>query len=394
MKKLGSQIIDFKRMIRQYEFFIEDLNDLKEMQSEINSDFSSAIAGLKRPDLFENKKVESLANEADASKNESEEPERDPLFKKLFRKMVVKCHPDRLPTDISDSSKLELKSHYENAIKANDDYNWALLISTAIKLEIELTEEYYDHVESLKEESLKVQKEIEAIQSSIAWKWYHAEEDQKDKILSSYVKHMERVIKGKPKAKFLGIGHPRTGTGYTSKLMSSWGLDIGHETLGKDGIVAWQLAVDRGPWPWMDDFEPIDHEFLIYNVRNPKYSIPSIVYTEDTKNQSINFRRSKGRVKTSTNRIEQAILSILRWDQLVTSKKPDFIYRVEDQEKELFEFVSSKVDGLTFKVDGKGYNNRSHNDLNSLAADIKSARADLKAALNEFCDKYGYDRTF
>ena len=263
-------------MLRQYEFFVEDLSDLKELQSEVNSEFGSAIAGLKRPDLFDNKKVESLANEADTSKNESEEPERDPLFKKLFRKMVVKCHPDRLPTDISDSSKLELKSHYENAIKANDDYNWALLISTAIKLEVELSEEYYDHVESLKEESSKVQKEIEVIQTSVAWTWYHAPDDQREGILQSYVKYMEKSLMAekKQKIKILGLGHPRTGTGFTSSILNSWGLEVGHEKLERDGVVAWQLAVENGPWPYMADFPNVESEILIYNVRDPRTSIP------------------------------------------------------------------------------------------------------------------------
>lgn len=397
MKKLGSQIIDFKRMLRQYEFFVEDLSDLKELQSEVNSEFGSAIAGLKRPDLFDNKKVESLANEADASKNESEEPERDPLFKKLFRKMVVKCHPDRLPTDISDSSKLELKSHYENAIKANDDYNWALLISTAIKLEVELSEEYYDHVESLKEESSKVQKEIEVIQTSVAWTWYHAPDDQKEGILQSYVKYMEKSLMAekKQKIKILGLGHPRTGTGFTSSILNSWGLEVGHEKLERDGVVAWQLAVENGPWPYMADFPNVESEILIYNVRDPRTSIPSIAFTENTNSMSLNYRLKNG-VLESPNRVEQAIHSILQWDRLITLRNPDFTFRIEDQSQDLFAFLQGKGFEIQWVESNQKVNARDHGRTidKDLQTEFEKVRPSLRARINDYCVRYGYDILF
>jgi len=397
VKKLGSQIIDFKRMLRQYEFFVEDLSDLKELQSEVNSEFGSAIAGLKRPDLFDNKKVESLANEADASKNESEEPERDPLFKKLFRKMVVKCHPDRLPTDISDSSKLELKSHYENAIKANDDYNWALLISTAIKLEVELSEEYYDHVESLKEESSKVQKEIEVIQTSVAWTWYHAPDDQKEGILQSYVKYMEKSLMAekKQKIKILGLGHPRTGTGFTSSILNSWGLEVGHEKLERDGVVAWQLAVENGPWPYMADFPNVESEILIYNVRDPRTSIPSIAFTENTNSMSLNYRLKNG-VLESPNRVEQAIHSILQWDRLITLRNPDFTFRIEDQSQDLFAFLQGKGFEIQWVESNQKVNARDHGRTidKDLQTAFEKVRPSLRARINDYCVRYGYDILF
>jgi hypothetical protein len=397
VKKLGSQIIDFKRMLRQYEFFVEDLSDLKELQSEVNSEFGSAIAGLKRPDLFDNKKVESLANEADTSKNESEEPERDPLFKKLFRKMVVKCHPDRLPTDISDSSKLELKSHYENAIKANDDYNWALLISTAIKLEVELSEEYYDHVESLKEESSKVQKEIEVIQTSVAWTWYHAPDDQREGILQSYVKYMEKSLMAekKQKIKILGLGHPRTGTGFTSSILNSWGLEVGHEKLERDGVVAWQLAVENGPWPYMADFPNVESEILIYNVRDPRTSIPSIAFTENTKSMSLNYRLKNG-VLESPNCVEQAIHSILQWDRLITLRNPDFTFRIEDQSQDLFAFLQGKGFEIQWVESNQKVNARDHGRTidKDLQTEFEKVRPSLRARINDYCVRYGYDILF
>jgi len=60
--------IEFKRMLKRYESALEDLEYLQEMASEINSDFNSALAAKKRPDLFENKQVEDLAEESEEEK--------------------------------------------------------------------------------------------------------------------------------------------------------------------------------------------------------------------------------------------------------------------------------------------------------------------------------------
>ena len=164
--------IEFKRMLKRYESALEDLEYLREMVSEINSEFSSALAAKKRQDLFESKDVEALAKKEDIEK---ENPDRDPIFKKLFRKIVVKCHPDKMDKNLSIKQKAEYIDLYELANQANGENNMALLITVAIKLEIELDEEYFEHVESISEESKGVEKEIEGIQNSIAWCWYHTD---------------------------------------------------------------------------------------------------------------------------------------------------------------------------------------------------------------------------
>lgn len=381
-------------MLRQYEYCLEDLNDLKEIQGEINSEFGSAIAALKRPDLFENKNIEEIAEDSD--KEEEIDNERDPNFKKLFRKIVIKSHPDKLGDDVTPIDKIRKQDLYEQAVKANDEYNWALLITVAIKLEIELGEEYHEYVNELSVESEKVQKEIDNIQGSIAWQWYYADEDKKDEMLKAYVKHMESVILGpkKKKTKILGVGHPRTGTGFTASILKSWGLDVGHEELRKDGIVAWQLAVRQGPWPYIKEESQIDYEILIYNVRDPRTSIPSIVFTEDVKKPSLNFRLEKGKVLKSYNRVEQAIQSILRWDLLVQQMGPDFTYRIEDQAKDLFDFLQSKDLSVNWIEPLEKVNARNHPDFSELKDEMAKVRPSVRGRINEFCLRHGYDLLF
>ena len=391
--------IEFKRMLKRYESSLEDLEYLKEMASEINSDFNSALAAKQRQDLFENDKVKEMAEEEDIEEKES--PNRDPLFKKLFRKIVVKCHPDRMSDDLSIKQQAEYIDLYDQANKANDADNMALLITVAIKLEIELSEEYYEHVHKIEEESKLIEKEIEGIQGSIAWQWYHAEEETKDLMLDQYIKHMETVLlkKNKIKKNILGLGHPRTGTGYTHRIMQTWGLKIGHEYMADDGIVAWQLVHKEGPWPFIDtvkEGDVYDFKHLIYNVRNPKDSIPSIALTESKCEFSTGFRSDKIRINLQGNPVEAAIRSITKFDRMISRRNPDFIFKIEDGAEDLYKFLEDS--GYPVKWDDSHvnvkYNARNHAGWDALSEDIKNVDQEHKNLINAYCQKYGYDLIF
>lgn len=391
--------IEFKRMLKRYESALEDLEYLREMASEINSEFSSALAAKKRQDLFESKNAKDLAK--DEKDVEKENPNRDPLFKKLFRKIVVKCHPDRMAKDLSIKQQSEYGDLYELANQANDDDNMALLITVAIKLEIELSEEYFDHIEKITSASKDVEKEINNIQGSVAWSWYHTDEEKRDVLLDNYISHMEKILLGNKniKKKVLGLGHPRTGTGYTHNIMNSWGLKVGHEEMKTDGIVAWQLVDANGPWPFIKGVKPNDAykwETIIYNVRDPKDSIPSIVFSESQNEASVEFRSNTLKIDLKGNRVESAINSILEFDKLITARKPDFTYRIEDGAKDLFEFLKGRKLKVTWndvEVDKK-YNAREHDGLEALKDDLNRVRPSLKKKINTFCIKYGYKTLF
>lgn len=390
--------IEFKRMLKRYESALEDLEYLKEMASEINSEFSSALAAKKRQDLFESKEVEEMVE------NEEEEKdikEIDPLFKKLFRKIVVKCHPDRMDPDLSIKQQAEYIDFYDQANKAKDDNNMALLITIAIKLEIELSEEYYEHINKISEESEKIQEEINNIQGSVAWQWFHSDEDQRDKLLDDYIKHMETILlqQNKIKKLILGIGHPRTGTGYTHIIMNSWGLKVGHEKMQRDGIIAWQLTDKKGPWQFIDTVKEGDvyeWQHIIYNVRDPKDSIPSIIYTENANEASTDFRKKKFNINLDGNPIEAAIRSITRFDQLIRRRKPDLTFRVEDEAEKLYKYLEEnqlKVKWSDKHVNTK-YNSREHLGWDSLEEHIKGVNQEHKNLINAYCRKHGYKNLF
>lgn len=210
------------------------------------------------------------------------------------------------------------------------------------------------------------------------------------------------------KIRILGLGHPRTGTGFTSKTLKNFGLKVGHEELGDDGIIAWQLVEKNGPWPWMPKFSKLTdtrpaHDYLIYNTRNPKTSIPSIIYSEDKMKckpllswnmTSLEYRRKIG-VPISNNRVEQAILSITTFDKIIQSMGPDLVYRIEDEYKKLYDFVNTKINSnVSYTEPAKNINARNRKGIETLSTEMDSVRPKFKNMINEYCTKYGYDMLF
>lgn len=385
--------IKFKRMLSGYESAMEDLELLKEMASEINSEFSSALAAKKRQDIFESKEIEELAE--DNTGEEKESPQRDPLFKKLFRKIVVKCHPDRMDKDLPIKQQAEYLELYDLANNANDEDNMALLIVVAIKLEIELNDDYIEHVEKIEAEKEKLEKEIQNIQGSVAWQWYHTPSENRDVVIDQYIKYMEGLLlkKNKIKKKIMGIGHPRTGTGYTSKILKSMGLKVEHEIMGTDGVVAWQLTSDLEPRPFIPfDLEMYKFDCIIYNVRNPITSIPSIVHTEE---KTLEYRSKAANFIVTPNVVKTAVRSILMWDKLAIKKNPDFIYRIEDQADDLFQFLKSKGYKVKEPQNLGPQNTREHPGLNDfIKKQLDRLDDELKEGLNDYCIRYGYAKIF
>jgi len=197
--------------------------------------------------------------------------------------------------------------------------------------------------------------------------------------------------------KLLGIGHPRTGTAFTSKLLKKWGLDIGHERLGNDGLVAWQLIKKKGPYPYCGvgkfEYRP-EYNCLVYNVRNPKNSIPSIVYTEDTKPRSYNFRKDFFEFSESNNPIENAIFSLYYYDLKVSSMLPDVSFRVEDEQYKLYESLYNMDFNIAYTEYNQQENTRKHKTFDEMLKEFELVSDGAKQMINTYCVKHGYKTIF
>ena len=155
----------FKRVIRRYEYLMEELEDTHEMHSEASMIFNQALAETEEKEQYAPK------NE----KTEEEEPERVEMakeYKKLFRKIVVKCHPDKIDKSLSELEQAQLREWYEIAVEANDIGEPTPLIVIAVKLDIDVSE-YEKDVDIIEEYCDNIEKGIEQIQNTSAWYYVH-----------------------------------------------------------------------------------------------------------------------------------------------------------------------------------------------------------------------------
>ena len=200
--------------------------------------------------------------------------------------------------------------------------------------------------------------------------------------------------------KILGLGHPRTGTGYTAKILGLWGLDVGHEVFGADGIVNWSFVHHSGRYPFSYRWTQTQRarpecDHLIYNVRDPNTSIPSIASTEnDPKTEAFNFRKSRMKIDLDNqNPIENAIESIHQFDLKIRELNPSITYRIEDQDYYLYGQLS-KYFNITYVQHRTKENTRHHANMHDLIYQYGKPRQEFIDKIEDYCSYHGYPKLF
>lgn len=170
------------------------------------------------------------------------------------------------------------------------------------------------------------------------------------------------------KKKFLIIGHPRSGTAYMAYLFNLLGFNIGHETMGVDGISSWMFAV-KANQVYTDESlnrKNFDFEYIIMNIRNPLKIVSSTYYSENTSKISLSFRRQFVDL-ANLNNYEMAVKSVVTWYQLIEEQKPDLIIKIDRQPVyRLYDFLASIDDSIQIppkELSNHKVNTRKHPDL-------------------------------
>lgn len=172
---------NFKKILRDYNYLYESLNDVKEISSIAEGQFRQAMidSGDKEAlqALVPNESQQTKLNEIKEEEKEKEPTHNDTDFKKLFRKIVIKCHPDKI-REASEKEAEFLKTCYENATLANDSYDWGLLLRIASQLDVDLSDIDEKHIQNIKSKNENLKKEIEKYESSMAYQWYTKDDEK------------------------------------------------------------------------------------------------------------------------------------------------------------------------------------------------------------------------
>ena len=196
----GAQKIIFKRLVKEYEFLVEDLKDIEVANSEIKDSFMKSLSDIDKEGVLETEQMDSMANDWAKSIKLDQELEKElnkhPDFKSLFRKVVIKCHPDKLYNTISDAKSKEYKEIYEDAIVANETEDWAKLIMVAMKLGVDIPTSAYDQIEAIEKSINKLKQKQHNIINSVAWNWYKSNDSTlKSDILKQHLDFMAAITK-------------------------------------------------------------------------------------------------------------------------------------------------------------------------------------------------------
>ena len=209
----------------------------------------------------------------------------------------------------------------------------------------------------------------------------------------------------------LAIGHPRCGSGYMGQLLKAYGLDVGHERMGKDGISSWMFAVEEEENPFALNSLAATRKnkhfgHVIHFVRDPRTAIPSILRENRNSQISYAFRRRhilktyKIDLDDAGSEVEKALLSYIYWNRIIEEQKTDIMVRVEDAEDTTLRFLKAidivakdrSIDSLPPKDVNrqKLYQGKLPERPDLSDEDWQSVSNLHKSEINEMCQRFGY----
>jgi hypothetical protein len=207
------------------------------------------------------------------------------------------------------------------------------------------------------------------------------------------------------------LGHPRCGSAFAARAASSFGMEIGHEMMGRHGMASWMFAVDDLVAPFGRGYglAPMNCSFkmVIQHLRDPFDAAPSIMI-ENKVGPSLVYRRQHimdafGFDITSLERpLDRAVASYLFWNKIVELRQPKFVFRIEKDLDRLGQFLHKEF-GETVpllqkrKMLEKANTFQEHFAKTGMSkpvvADADWSKLDetLAASLRQFCKIYGYE---
>lgn len=189
----------------------------------------------------------------------------------------------------------------------------------------------------------------------------------------------------------LVVGHPRSGTGFMSRLLQAFGLSIGHERMQEHGISSWMQAgrATAGVWNWSRFGD------VLHVVREPLSVISSMAFTVLPKPSVIERMGREIAIPREAGPVEQACHTYLGWNKLIDSRQPRMRVRVEEAPAIIRQFLRERrlllTPDVAVKLPPANYNTRPHRTLS--AAELRcNIPEKLWVELIDYSRDLGYAR--
>ena len=127
---------------------------------------------------------EQVQSEEEKEDTASADKDTDPEVKKMFRKIALEIHPDKLE-DLDDGfEKKKKKELFERARQALENNDILILSDVAMELGIEIPEITEYKLKQTEQKIIAIKKELNQIESTMVWHWFFtSDKEQKTAIL-------------------------------------------------------------------------------------------------------------------------------------------------------------------------------------------------------------------
>ena len=165
-----------KMEMRMSNQLLKESEELFELYERLfKDDFSKEINFMARK-ATEITEEEKMVNPIDViNEEQEEEPERDPDLYKIYKKIAMKTHPDR----VRDESMVDFFDQATQAMKEND---WMTILTIALALEIKTPEFTEELRQKLQANILEINTKVKSLHNTAAWVWANTAEQNKEKI--------------------------------------------------------------------------------------------------------------------------------------------------------------------------------------------------------------------
>jgi hypothetical protein len=172
---------DYKsKLLRKLKAKCSELNN---ELSEVNSIYEKSVP-LFCSEVCDYCAKNSIENPLEKLKKETKEknnPEVEPEFKSLYRKIAIETHPDKVA---NNEKKLDT---YKEATEAKKQNKIDKLVSIAKDLKINLNKMKFSDIKRIEESIIKTEKTISDIRNSYVWLWVFSSKKERKDIIVKFI---------------------------------------------------------------------------------------------------------------------------------------------------------------------------------------------------------------
>lgn len=190
---LKAKYLESELQLVEEEFFDCSQDFMSEVHNRIEERKKDPDFAIKVSNKLLNNNLDDIKDIDENLISESTKKELPKEFKKIYRKIMLIVHPDRLESMPESSEKNKLKEIAASANTAARDEDWYLLTSVALDLNIPLSELPEVYIDKISNSCTSMEDKISNLKSCYAILWKNSDEEKRNEVLDNFIKMKFKV---------------------------------------------------------------------------------------------------------------------------------------------------------------------------------------------------------